>query len=116
MNIDSVLLAIESFRSTIENWGISSEGLWIAGGLAALLFIVSLREVLTWFLKIQSLAEDLRSLRMEVRDLKQFMQVAREVTEIAEKNQTLGVERVAAPAMPVAANEEAPVKRFPFDH
>jgi len=116
MSIDSVLLAIENFRSLIEKWGISNEALWVAGGLALVLLFFSLREVLTWFLKIQTLAEDLRSLRREVRDLKQYMEVAREVHEIA-MNQKAGETTESVIVAQAAAEEEkAPVRRFPFDN
>ncbi|MGE3760457.1 MAG: hypothetical protein AB7H97_22015 [Pseudobdellovibrionaceae bacterium] len=115
MSIDSVLLAIENFRSQIEQWGISNEALWIAGVVAAILLVISLREVLTWFLKIQTLTEDLRALRREVKDLKRFMEVAREVKEIVMNQKNDGV----SPAVIEASPEEtgkAPAKRFPFDH
>lgn len=108
MTMDSFLQAVENFRSLIENWGITNEALWTAGAIAAILFIVSLREVLAWFLKIQTIAEDLRHLRKEVRDLKQYMVVAREMSEIASQTE-------AAPVA-VAATKEASDKRFPFDH
>lgn len=116
MSIDSVLLAIENFRSMIEQWGVSQEALWIAGGIAAILLIVSLREVLTWFLKIQTLTEDLRALRREVKDLKRFMEVAREVNDIVVAKKA---EEAASVAVITAATEDigkAPSKRFPFDH
>lgn len=115
MSIDSALVTIEYLRSLIEKWGISNEALWVAGAVALVLIFFSLREVLTWFLKIQSLAEEMRGLRREVKDLKKFMEVAREVHEIAMSQKT------GAPAEPMIApiSEEegkAPGRRFPFDN
>lgn len=115
MSIDSVLLVIEKFRSMIEQWGISQEALWIAGGIAAILLVISLREVLTWFLKIQTLTEDLRSLRREVKDLKRFMEVAREVNEIV-MNKKVEESVPTAVIEPAEDLGKAPTKRFPFDH
>ena len=65
MSIDSILVAIENLRSLIEKWGISSEALWVAGAVALVLLFFSLREVLTWFLKIQTLAEEMRKKNRE---------------------------------------------------
>ncbi len=113
MSIDSLLITIENFRSTIENWGLSTEALWLAGAVAFVVFLFSLREVLSWFLKIQSLAEDLRVLRGEVRDLKKYMEVAREVNEIVVKTQEEGL---INPSQPASLQAEALAKRFPFDH
>lgn len=98
----------------IEQWGISQEALWIAGGIAAVLLVFSLREVLTWFLKIQTLTEDLRSLRREVKDLKRFMEVAREVNEIVMNKKA--EENVPTAVIESADLGKAPAKRFPFDH
>lgn len=116
MTIDTVLLAIENFRSMIEKWGISGEALWVAGAIALVLFVFSLREVMTWFLKIQAIAEDLRALRKEVKDLKQFMTVAREVNEIVMSQKADEAAMTAAAAPAAAETEKAPSKRFPFDH
>lgn len=115
MSIDSVLVAIENLRSLIEKWGISSEALWVAGAVALVLLFFSLREVLTWFLKIQTLAEEMRSLRREVKDLKKFMEVAREVHEIV-MNQKM--EASAEPMIAPITEEEGktPGRRFPFDN
>jgi hypothetical protein len=107
MNMDTVLKIVENLRSSIENWGITNEGLWVAGALALIIFVFSLREVLTWFLKIQTIAEDIRYIRREIKDLKQFMQVEREVHEIAMKAQE---------ANAIPETQEAPSKRFPLDN
>lgn len=115
MSIESALVTIEYMRSLIEKWGISHEALWVAGAIALVLIFFSLREVLTWFLKIQNLAEEMRGLRREVKDLKKFMEVAREVHEIA-MNQKANptVEPMIAPM--TEDDGKAPGRRFPFDN
>jgi hypothetical protein len=115
MSIDSVLVAVENLRSLIEKWGVSNEALWVAGAAALVLLFFSLREVLTWFLKIQNLAEEMRSLRREVKDLKKFMEVAREVHEIAMNQKTDS--STEAMIAPIAEEEgKTPGRRFPFDN
>ena len=115
MSIDSVLVAIENLRSLIEKWGVSSEALWAAGAVALVLLFFSLREVLTWFLKIQGLAEEMRALRREVKDLKKFMEVAREVHEMAMNQKTdAATEAVIIP--PADEEGKTPGRRFPFDN
>jgi hypothetical protein len=65
-NVDELLQHVQDLRSQLEVMGITSQGLWIVGGIAALLFIFSLREVLTWFFRVNQVRDEVRELRAQL--------------------------------------------------
>ncbi|HMN68867.1 MAG TPA: hypothetical protein PKC28_10050 [Bdellovibrionales bacterium] len=65
MNLQFVLEALQNLRTRIDAWGLTTESLWIAAAVAAVFFLLSFREVITWFLKMSHLREELRELREE---------------------------------------------------
>jgi hypothetical protein len=78
INLDEILQLIQDFRSQLELWGVNSEALWVVGGLAALLFILSLREVATWYFRINLVREEVRELRAQMLALTSMVQETRD--------------------------------------
>jgi len=65
-NVDEVLQRVQDLRSQLEVMGITSQGLWAVGAIAALLFIFSLREVLTWYFRMNLVRDEVRELRAQL--------------------------------------------------
>jgi hypothetical protein len=63
---DAILQLIQDFRSQLDTWGVNSETLMVVGGIAALLFILSLREVATWYFRINQVRDEVRELRAQL--------------------------------------------------
>src|SRR5688500_15496579 len=109
MNIEYVLKVIQDLRAGIDQWGVTTETLIAVAGLAAVMFILSLREVLTWFLRVQALRDDVKHLRREIAELKTIMR---------EKPLVIEEEVVVDTATPEVKkkDEEKQVKAFRLDH
>lgn len=109
MNIENVLKVIQDFRAAIEQWGVTTETLIAVAGLACIMFIFSLREVLTWFLRVHTLRDDIKGLRHEITELKALMQQRPLIIEkeVAVENATEELKK---------KDEEKTVKAFRLDH
>lgn len=70
MDIGALLKDIQDFRSQIDQWGVTAETLIAVAFLALVMFVFSLREVLTWFLRVNTLREEMRDLKNEISELK----------------------------------------------
>ncbi len=103
MTIEMWLDTIQNIRSTIEQWGVTSETLIAVALLATVMFIFSLREVLTWFMRIGPLKEEISSLRQEIVELKAMI-----ATQSAVTQELVG--------LPPEQEDEKPVKAFRLDH
>lgn len=66
MNIEEILQTVQDLRSQLDAWGVTNEGLWAAGAVAVLLFMLSLREVLTWYMRVQQVRDEVRQLRTQM--------------------------------------------------
>ena len=66
LNMDSILQTIQDLRSQLEVWGINSESLMVMGGIAAVLFVLSLREVATWYFRVNQVRDEVNSLRAQI--------------------------------------------------
>jgi len=66
INVDEILQMVQDFRSQLEVMGITNQGLWAVAGIAAILFILSLREVMTWFFRINHVRAEVRALRSQM--------------------------------------------------
>lgn len=106
MNLSDILQLIQDLRSGLENWGITARGLWFAGGIALLLFILSLREVMSWFLRVYQLRQEVRTLRAEMLVLQKTVEELQEVL----RHQTTE-EKLEAPNVATTGTQ-----RFRFDH
>ena len=66
MNFEDILPAIQDFRSQLETWGVTTEGLWCAAVGAAVLFLISVREVSSWYFKVNRVRDEIRALRAQL--------------------------------------------------
>ncbi len=114
MNLSDILQLIQDVRSGLESWGITARGLWVAGGIAFLLFTLSLREVMSWFLRVHQVRQEVRTLRSEMVVLQQTVEELRDLLrtraseEVAlnEAEEKMEAQKVATPGP----------QRFRFDH
>ena len=77
MPIEQILLAVQDFRTHLTQWGINSTWLLIIGGVAALFFVLSLREVASWFFRIHQLRGEIRALRDQISDLQRVAEACK---------------------------------------
>lgn len=78
LNLDLILQSVQDFRSQLEFWGVNNEALLVVAGVAAVLFILSLREVVTWYFRVNQVRDEVRELREQVASLQQMMQETRD--------------------------------------
>src|SRR6266403_1832534 len=97
INLDEVLQLIQDFRSQLDVWGVNSEGLWLVGGVAALLFILSLREVATWYFRVNQVRDEVRELRGQMMAMHAMLQETRDAL--------ITPEAVVAPVIPMKPEE-----------
>jgi hypothetical protein len=113
MNFADILQAIQDVRAQIDTLGITTRELWIAGGIALVLFILSLREVLAWYLRISQVRGEVRDLRAQMLTMQATLNETRNLllaqnTE-SEEPKDEGAKRKTAPKSEAAS-------RFRFDH
>lgn len=68
-NIDAILQFIQELRSQLENWGVNSDTLFAVAVVAVILFLFSLREVATWYFRINQVRDEVHALRTQVQTL-----------------------------------------------
>ncbi len=109
MTIEYFLDAIQSFRSALDQWGVTAETLIAVAFLAGILFVLSLREVMTWFLRVHTVRDEVRGLRAEIAELKSML---------ASHSSVLETEVPALEIQPVTKkkDDEKPAKAFRLDH
>lgn len=120
---------LQGFRALIDRWGITADSLWIVAVVAGLFCILSLREVMGWFFRVNHLREEIRQMRAENKALHRSLDRLHEIlnTEIPEVQiaPPTADEPTVASALetPMALKPEAkvdsstpPSKRFNFDH
>jgi hypothetical protein len=66
MTVFEILRDIQEARARVELWGVNVRMLAIIAGVAFIVFMISLREILAWYLKINALRRELRELREEL--------------------------------------------------
>lgn len=108
IDMNSVLSTVANFRSTLEDLGVTTQMLLIAAVVSSLISLLSLREILIWFLKLNSLKDEVGKLRLEVRELRNSM----------ENMQSLLINHSAQekPTTPGAKTASADAPAFRFDH
>ena len=107
IDMNSVIAAVANLRTLLDQWGVTTEMLLAAAAVSTLFSLLSLREVLLWFFRVNHLRDDVKTLRLEVQELRHSL----------EKMQNLliqqSVQDVPKPAVK-ASSGDAPV--FRFDH
>jgi hypothetical protein len=110
MNIEDVLQRLQDFRSQLSDWGITNGMLWTIAGVAAVLFLLSVREVVCWFFRIHALRDEVRGLRKQLADLQRTLNEA-----------SVAPEDTPAPLKPeelvrIAEGMREPAPKFRLDH
>ena len=100
MNFESLLLFLEDTRALLERSQITPTALLVTGLIAAVFFLLSLREVVSWFLKVSLVRVEVRRLRKQSDEMLIMM------TEIRE----------ALITRDSSVQPPAAVERFPLDH
>jgi hypothetical protein len=112
LNVDEILQMVQDFRSQLSVWGVNSEGLLVIGFVAAVLFVFSLREVVTWFFRVNQVRDEVRELRSQL--------ILMQETLDEMKDRTLGKPEPVQPMKPEelvkAAEVLREVPKFRLDH
>ena len=78
MNLDENLRSIQDLRAQLALWGITNHWLLIAGGVGLILFFFSLREVLSWYLRMQQVRDEVRELRAQMQVMQNTLNETRD--------------------------------------
>ena len=122
MNIDEILQTVQDLRSQLDAWGVTSNGLLFEGAIAILLFILSLREVLTWYMRVTQVRDEVRQLRAQMALMQKTMletqeliarQLGAEVTKPLTSDELLSSAKTIRPQD--SKTDSNPTK-FLFDH
>jgi len=118
MNIENALSFIQNFRAQLETLGITAEFLMVVGFFALVLFLLSLREVAGWFLRIGPLRQEIRSLKKQYEELQLSLDLIRDSLLRMENEAAVTPAAESHPVKPVPeqAGEAPGAKRFTFDH
>lgn len=114
MNIDDILRIIQDFRSNLDTWGVTNESLWGAGALAVVLFIFSLREVLSWYLRVQQVRDEVQALRVQVTDMQKMLIDTREL--LLRTGSSTDNKEPLTPTEESLKPEVSGLKKFRLDH
>ena len=106
MTIEQALLEIQNLRSQLDQWGVTAEALIAVAFLATVIFVLSLREVGTWFLRVNTLRDEVKGLRRDIADLKTLIAAKPLVIE----------EEVEVVAAAKKKDVEKQVRSFKLDH
>jgi hypothetical protein len=116
MNLVDMLQAVQDFRAQLGDWGVTSQGLWLIGTVAILLFVISLREVLSWYLRVQQVRDEVRSLRAQMTALQKTLDETRALM-LENFDKIIEEENTATPGAPEAVKPDSSgPNRFRFDH
>lgn len=116
MNAEDTFNSISDLRAWLEGLGVTTQGLVIVALMAAVFFIFSLREVLSWYFKVQHLRSEVRQMRDQMHALQKSLDhmhdllLAKETTPVVSETP---VETQTASSSPAVSSES---KRFNFDH
>jgi hypothetical protein len=69
MSISESAQALQDFRSQLEVWGVTTQGLIAIALIAFFFFLLSAREVVGWFLKTSGVRDEVRELRGQIDQL-----------------------------------------------
>lgn len=119
LNMDSILQTIQDMRSQLEIWGINTEALLVLGAVASVLFILSLREVTNWYLRVNQMRDEVQALRLQIQSMDATLKeiaLNLRAPEMTEDTRTplLGKEDLLKIAE--GMRKESPAPRFNFDH
>ncbi|MGE4133022.1 MAG: hypothetical protein AB7F86_15380 [Bdellovibrionales bacterium] len=110
MNWLQLLEDVQNWRAELSAWGIDYPVLLGIGGLALVLFLMSMREIVVWYLRIYKMQSQLDRLCQQVDGLRQSLDQANSILQ----SQGFGEIRPAEPEASPA--EKAKSKKFSLDH
>ncbi len=119
MSFENVMQLIEGLRAELERMGVTTQVLAIVAVIAAVFFLISFREVLSWFLKVPQLRNEIRAQRAQIAEMQKSLEQMRDMllVQVTTPDET---EPPPASVAKATADEldqdEAPSKRFTFDH
>ena len=114
MSIDEILQMIQDLRSQLELLGVTKEGLWFAAGAASLLFMLSLREVLSWYFKVNRVRDEIMGLRAQIAELQNSVNATRELLTGGAALSPLPLKPEELVKIAEGMRDNAP--KFRFDH
>lgn len=109
INWAELLLIIQQWRAELEAFGITYETLMIVGALATALFLISLREVVVWYLRIGQLHEQMRVMHDQLIYIRKTLEEAKILIQMPADMRAPDKEKEE----PV---QKAPPKKFTLDH
>lgn len=119
LNMDSILQTIQDLRSQLEIWGIDNEALLVLGGVATVLFVLSLREVATWYFRVNQVREEVQSLRAQIQSMDATLKEIALTLRAPQMAEDLTIPPLGKEDLLKIAEgmrKEAPAPRFNFDH
>lgn len=70
MNVFEILHAIQDARAQLTVWGLSTDTLVLIAAAALVVFLFSLRELLSWYLRLGQIRRDLTEIKSRLDELK----------------------------------------------
>jgi hypothetical protein len=120
ISLQNIFDAVLELRSMLDVWGVTSQTLLIAGGIALILLMLSLREVLAWYLKISDLKSQMTVMSQEIVRLQDMLADTRSLLlQSREEELEEAVAKSEVPNVSSASEEAKPANRshrFRFDH
>ncbi|MGE3684153.1 MAG: hypothetical protein AB7G93_20725 [Bdellovibrionales bacterium] len=103
MNFTSILSGIQDVRTQLDSWGVSTNHLILIAGVALIFMVFSLREVLTWYLRVHHLRAEVREMRSQLEELHRLVSQNQELLKKSPPEQRArAVEPVDAPELDVS--------------
>lgn len=66
MNFETILNGVQNLRDQLDTWGLTNQLLLVAGLVSFVLLLWSLRELASWFFKVQALRGEVRDLHVKL--------------------------------------------------
>jgi len=121
MKANDILKGLQELRTTLDAWGVTNLALWITGFVALTIFILSAREVLTWFFHLTDMRREIRQVKEELRELQGLVLEAKSILLETSSREVKAVEAIrdqleSAQDVESEAEGKKSAPRFRFDH
>lgn len=107
INWAELLLTIQQWRAELEALGVTYDTLIVVGALALALFLISLREIVVWYLRIGQLHDQMRVMHDQLIYIRKTLEEAKILIQMPPE---IRADEKEEPAKP------APPKKFTLDH
>lgn len=115
MTVETFLQMTEEFRAALDRMGVTTQGLLVAFLIAGIFFLFSLREVISWFMKVPQLRSEIRSQRKQIGEMQKGLEQLRDML-LAQTAAGKTAEDFDKEDSSDSKKKEALDKRFNFDH